>query len=96
MQRPQQTAKAGWTCEGMLETKSNKGACSIAVPEPAEGNGAGALLEKILQRGNLNAAYKRVKRNGGAIKQALEYYKEGYVGAVDLDLAKYKVNGTNS
>ena len=28
MQRPQKTAKVGYPCEGMLETKSNKGACS--------------------------------------------------------------------
>ncbi len=30
MQRPQKTTKVGCPCEGMLETKSNKGACSIA------------------------------------------------------------------
>ena len=30
MQRPQKTAKVGYPCEGMLETDSNKGACSVA------------------------------------------------------------------
>lgn len=83
MQRTRKTAKAGWIWEGMLETESNKGACSIGTPETAEGNGAGALLERILQRDNLNAAYKRVKQNGGAagidgmtVDEMLPYLKE--------------------
>lgn len=83
MQRPQKTAKAGWTCEGTVETESSKGACSIGTLESARSNGAEGLLERILQRDNLNAAYKRVKRNGGAagidgmtVEEMLPYLKE--------------------
>ena len=65
MRREQKTVKTGWTCEGTVETESSKGARSVATPETAEKNGAG-LLERILHRNNLNAAYKRIKRNGGA------------------------------
>lgn len=83
MQRPQKTAKAGWTCEGTVELESNKGVCSIAKLETAERNGAETVLEKILRRDNLNAAYKRVKQNGGAagidkmtVDEMLPYLKE--------------------
>jgi group II intron reverse transcriptase/maturase len=67
----------------MLETKSNKGARSVASPESAEKDGAESLLEKVLHRDNLNAAYKRVKQNGGAagvdgmtVDEMLPYLKE--------------------
>ena len=83
MLREQKTEKSGWTCEGTVETESNKGARSIVSPETAEGNGAEGLLDKILQRDNLNAAYKRVKQNGGAagidemkVDEMLPYLKE--------------------
>ena len=83
MCREQKTAKAGWTCEGTVETESSRGARSVAVPEPAEKNGAGGLLERILHRGNLNAAFKRVKQNGGAagidgmtVDEMLPYLRE--------------------
>jgi len=73
MQREQKTVDgdhkigvAGWPCEGTLETESNRGARSVAAPETAEENGAIGLLERILRRDNLNAAYKRVRQNGGA------------------------------
>lgn len=66
MLRQQKTVKAGCPCEGMVETESNKGVPSIASPETAEKDGAEGLLERILHRDNLNAAYKRVKQNGGA------------------------------
>ena len=59
MQRPQKTAQAGWTCEGMLETESNKGTCSIALTETNRRDGAEDLLERILDRNNLNKAYLR-------------------------------------
>ena len=83
MLREQKTEKSGCTCEGMVETESNKGARSVAAPENAEKDGAESLLEKILQRNNLNAAYKRVKQNGGAagvdemtVDEMLPYLKE--------------------
>lgn len=56
MQRPQKTAKAGCPCEGMLETKSNRGACSIALTERDREDGAENLLERILDRNNLEYA----------------------------------------
>jgi group II intron reverse transcriptase/maturase len=58
--------EAGCSCEGRLETESNRGAHSGASLERAEGNGAASLLAKVLDRENLNRAYKRVKKNGGA------------------------------
>jgi group II intron reverse transcriptase/maturase len=66
-----------------VETESIKGVRRIATPEPAEKDGADSLLEKILHRSNLNAAYKRVKQNGGAagidgmtVGEMLPYLKE--------------------
>jgi len=83
MRREQKTAEAGYPCEGMLETESNKGAQSIASLETAEEDGAEGLLEEVLHRDNLNAAYKRIKRNGGAagvdgmtVEEMLPYLKE--------------------
>jgi len=83
MCREQKTAEAGWTCKGTVETESSKGARSIATPESAEKNGAEGLLERILQRENLNAAFKRVKQNGGAagidgmtVDEMLPYLRE--------------------
>lgn len=53
------------------------------MPETAEKDGANSLLGKILHRDNLNAAYLRVKRNGGApgidgmtVEEMLPYLKE--------------------
>lgn len=83
MQREQKTANAGCRCEGMLETNSNNGARSIVSLETVEEDGAYSLLEEILHRDNLNAAYLRVKRNGGApgidgmtVEEMLPYLKE--------------------
>lgn len=56
MQRPQKTAKVGCPCEGMLETKSNKGVCSTVLTETERRSGVENLLEKILDRNNLNQA----------------------------------------
>lgn len=83
MQRPQKTTKVGCSCDGMLETKSNKGACSIALTETDREDGAENLLERILDRNNLNQAYLKVKRNGGSagvdgmtVEEMLPYLKE--------------------
>ncbi len=83
MQREQKTANAGCRYEGMLETESNNGARSIVTPESVEEDGAYSLLEEILHRDTLNAAYLRVKRNGGApgidgmtVEEMLPYLKE--------------------
>lgn len=83
MQREQKTVQAGYSCKGMLETESNRGVRSVASLETAEKDGAESLLEKVLHRDNLNAAYKRVKQNGGAagvdgmtVDEMLPYLKE--------------------
>lgn len=55
----------GCPCEGTLEAESNKGARSMAILEPARENRV-KLLEEILNRNNLNEAYKRVKSKKGA------------------------------
>ena len=67
----------------MLETESNKRACSIAALETEREDGAGNLLEAILDRDNLNKAYLQVKRNGGSagvdrmtVDEMLPYLKE--------------------
>lgn len=82
MCREQKTVKAGCPCEGMVETESNRGARSVVLPESAEKNGAN-LLAQILHKDNLNAAFKRVKQNGGAagvdgmtVEEMLPYLKE--------------------
>ena len=83
MQRPQKTAQVGCPCEGMLETESNRGACSIVLTETDRRDGAEDLLERILERNNLNKAYLKVKRNGGSagvdgmtVNEMLPYLKE--------------------
>ena len=83
MQRPQKTARAGCPSEGMVETESNREACSIALTETDRKDGAEELIERILDRNNLNKAYLRVKRNGGSagidgmtVEEMLPYLKE--------------------
>ena len=83
MRGEQKTGKAGCSCEGTVETESSGKARSIAPLEPAEKGGAESLLEKILHRDNLNAAYKRVKQKGGAagvdgmtVDEMLPYLRE--------------------
>lgn len=82
MQREQKTAIADYSCEGMVETKSNKRVRSAVALETAEKNGTG-LLERILHRDNLNAAWRKVKDNKGAagidgmtVDEMLPYLKE--------------------
>ena len=66
MRRERKTGQAGCSCKGTVETESSRKARSIAELETAEKDGADSWLERILHRDNLNAAYKRVKQNGGA------------------------------
>ena len=65
-----------------VEHKEYAEACSTEVREVVERNGAD-LLEKVLDRDNLNKAYKRVKANKGAsgvdgmtVNEALPWLKE--------------------
>ena len=83
MQRSQKMAKASCLCDGMLETESSKGACSITRIETAAENGAANILERILDRDNLNRAYQKVKKKGGSagidgmtVEEMLPYLKE--------------------
>jgi group II intron reverse transcriptase/maturase len=87
VQREQKTPNSqrdgGCPCEGTVEPESSRGAQSTAALEGGEKDGAGALLEQVLTRNNLNAAYKRVKQNGGAsgvdgmtVDEMLPYLKE--------------------
>lgn len=64
MLREQKTSKMGCPCQGMLEAESNKGARSMAALEIAKENRVN-LLEEILDRNNLNAAYAQVLRKKG-------------------------------
>lgn len=98
MQRPQKISKDSYPCEGMLETKSNKGACSNTTLETERKNGAQNLLEKILDRNNLNQAYLKVVRNKGAagidemtVEEMLSYLKENKGELLErLKEGKYK------
>ena len=83
MLRQQNTTKVDCPIENMLETKGIAGVPSMGSTKSAEKDGAEDLLEQILQRDNLNAAYKRVKQNGGAsgvdkmtVDEMLPYLKE--------------------
>ena len=79
----QKTEEAGWHCDDRVELKDSNGVQS-AVPADTEGeDGAESLLAKLVARENLNAAYKKVKKNGGApgvdgmtVDDALPYLKE--------------------
>lgn len=82
----------------MLETDSNKGACSVTELERSRKDGAERLLERILDRNNLNQAYLKVKRNGGAagvdgmtVDEMLPYLREHREELLEeLCLGKYK------
>lgn len=72
----------GFLQRDSVEHKEYAGACSTENREVAERDGAD-LLEKVLDRDNLNRAYKRVKANKGAcgvdgmtIEEALPWLKE--------------------
>jgi len=82
VQREQKTVETDYSCEGMVETESNKRVRSAVALETAEKNGTD-LLEDILHRNNLNAAWKKVKDNKGAagidgmtVDEMLPYLKE--------------------
>ena len=91
MLREQKTSNMGYPCQGMLEAESNKGARSVETLEIAKENRVN-LLEEILDRNNLNAAYAQVLRKKGAggvdgmqvseMKQWLKENKEEFLGAL--------------
>ncbi|MDU4960648.1 MAG: hypothetical protein E6X17_08295 [Sporomusaceae bacterium] len=91
MLREQKTNKMGCPCQGMLEAESNKGARSVATLENAKENRVN-LLEEILERNNLNAAYAQVVRKKGTggvdgmrigdLKQWLKENKEEFLASL--------------
>ncbi len=66
--RKQKTSKEGWPAKNREEPEGMQGALSVSAASKNGRNGgneySGKLLEKIVDRNNLNAAYKRVKANG--------------------------------
>jgi len=73
--------------EGGAELRSTLGESSFASALPDEKDritmGTSKLLEKVIDRNNLNLAYKRVKRNGGShgvdgmkVDELLPYLKQ--------------------
>ena len=70
MQRPQKTTQVGCSCEGMLETESNKRACSIATLETEREDGAVNAL-KLLNRSVLGAYHTGAYQKGAYQKTAV-------------------------
>lgn len=64
-QRLPNTVPTGYLCNDTVEPESNRGAHSAVIPKIETKMGADALLERVLDRDNLNQAFKRVKQNGG-------------------------------
>ena len=69
--------------EDRVEPEGTPGVQSMEALEQKEENGADELLERLLDRDNLNEAYRKVKRNGGAagidgmtVEELLPYLKE--------------------
>ncbi|MNW54156.1 reverse transcriptase [compost metagenome] len=58
--------RKGYRQRDSVERKGYAGARSIEAREGRERDGATDLMERILNRDNLNRAYKQVKRNHGA------------------------------
>ena len=82
-----QLHKEGYLQEGRVELGDNTGAQNISSMSEKEGNNgneyASGLLEKILDRNNMNLAYKRVKANKGShgvdgmtVDELLQYLKQ--------------------
>ena len=86
-QRKQKTSKEGWPAKDKVEPEGMPGGPSVsAVSENGRSNDSeysSNLLEKIVERDNLNTAYKRVKANRGShgvdemtVDELLPYLKE--------------------
>jgi group II intron reverse transcriptase/maturase len=86
------------SCEGRLETENNRGARSGGSLERADEDSTVSLLAKVLERGNLNRAYQRVKKNGGApgidgmtTDELLEYLRSNGAELIaSISLASYQ------
>lgn len=65
-QRLPNTVPTGYLCNDTVEPESNRGVHSAVIPKGETKMGANALLERVLDRNNMNQAFKRVKQNGGS------------------------------
>lgn len=85
--REQKTSKEGWSANDRVEPESMPGVQSVSSASANRRNDeseySSNLLGKIVDRGNLNAAYKRVKANKGShgadgmtVEELLPYLKE--------------------
>lgn len=81
-QRLPNTVPTGYLCNDTVESESSRGVHSGVIPKIDAKMGAEALLEMVLDRENLNQAFKRVKQNGGSagidgmtVDQMLPYLK---------------------
>jgi len=86
-QRKQKTSNGGWPAKDRVEPEYMQGVPSVSAASKNGRNGgseySGNLLEEILDRNNLNQAYKRVKANGGShgvdgmnVDELLPYLKQ--------------------
>jgi len=66
LQQTQTTPDGGYLQENMLETEGNVKACSNLRGETDGKDGVTHLIYEVMDRKNLNLAYKRVKANKGA------------------------------
>lgn len=98
MMRAENQRELGCPREDRLETEGNAEARSGVSLQCMEGSGAGSLLARVLDRENLNRAYKRVKSNRGApgndgmtVDELLPFLKaHGGELIVSLSLGTYK------
>src|SRR5699024_915308 len=65
LRQPQTTSYDGYLQENMLETEDNVKACSNPCGEIAGEDGGTHLIYKVMDRHNLNLAFKRVRANKG-------------------------------
>ena len=84
MQKTEANNAMGCRCEDKMEPEGNTGVQSATAAEMEVGDSVSAsLMDKLLDRRNLNEAYKKVKRNGGApgidkmtVEEALPYLQK--------------------
>lgn len=66
MQKSQTTSTDGYPHENRMESEGKVEVCSIPCGETEERDGVPQLINKVVSRNNLNAAYKAVKANKGS------------------------------
>lgn len=86
-QRKQKTPHEGWPAKNRVEPEGMQGVLSVSAAAKNGRNGdneySSNLLEAIMDRDNLNQAYRRVKANGGShgvdgmkVDELLSYLKQ--------------------